>query len=121
MITCASVRIARLAIAVSCTDCSIQSVDDSRITMRPLHITISGVTSIDSTIAAHTGFIHSPTSRWLLTPSASSTKPNSPACARYSPVRIAPPGVARKARASSATSTALASTGSVVNKSTSSH
>ena len=54
-------------------------------------------------------------------PSVSNTKPNSPACARYSPVRSATPGAAPKSRASVDTSTNLASTGAIVSSSTSAH
>ena len=103
---------------VSCTDCSSQSVDDRRMTMRLLYMMRKGAISIDSTMLASTGLSHCGATRLLSAPRASSTKPNSPACARYSPVRKATPGVAPKMRVKAATSTNLAKTGSVVNSST---
>ena len=94
---------------VSCTDCSSQSVDDRRMTMRLLYMMRKGAISIDSTMLARIGLTHCGATRLFSAPSASSTKPNSPACARYSPVRSATPGVAPKTRVSAATSTNLAS------------
>jgi hypothetical protein len=82
---------------------------------------MKGVASIDSTMLASTGLVHCALMRPRSAPRVSSTKPNSPACARYRPVRIATPGVARKASASSATSTAFATTGISVSSSTSGH
>ena len=87
--------------------------------MRLLYMMRKGAISIDSTMLASTGLTHCGATRLFSAPSASSTKPNSPACARYSPVRSATPGVAPKARVSAATSTNLATTGSVVSTSTS--
>ena len=121
MITWASVRIDFLAIVVSCTDCSSQSLAASRMTMRLLYITISGVSSIDSTIAASTGLRRLAGSSPFCPASASSTKPNSPACARYRPVRKATPGAAPNRRASAVTRPSLNSTGPTSSASTSSH
>jgi hypothetical protein len=52
-----------LAMLVSCTDCSSQSVADSRITMRLLYMIRKGVASIDSTMLASTGLTHSGATR----------------------------------------------------------
>ena len=71
-----------------------------------------GVASIDSTMLASTGLTHSAPTSPRSAPSVSSTKPNSPACARYRPVRSATPGWAPNRRASAATSRNFASTGS---------
>ena len=70
---------------------------------------------------ASTGLSHCGSISWWSAPSVSSTKPNSPACARYRPVRKATPGAAPKMRASAATSTNLASTGPSVSSSTRDH
>ena len=118
MMTCACVAMDFFAMLVSCTDCSSQSLDDSRMTMRSLYMNRKGVASIDSTMLARIGLSHCGATRPLMAPSASSTKPNSPACARYSPVRSATPGAAPNRRVSPATRMNLASTGSVVSSST---
>ena len=47
--------IARLAIVVIATDCSSQSLADSRMTIRLLYMKMIGVSSIDSTMLASTG------------------------------------------------------------------
>ena len=96
MMTCASVLIARLAIVVIATDCISQSLADSRITMRLLYMMMNGVASIDSTMLASTGLCSVAGSSCCSVASVSSTKPNSPACARYRPVRSATPGAAPK-------------------------
>ena len=70
-------------------------------------------------MAASTGLIHSGAMSECCAPSVSNTNPNSPACARNKPVRRDTPGVAPRARASTVTSSALASTGSRVSNSTS--
>ena len=121
MMMCASALIERLAIVVIATDCISQSVALSRITMRLLYITMNGVASIDSTMLASTGLCRFGGSKPPSVASASSTKPNSPACARYRPVRNATPGAAPKARASTVTSTNLNSTGANVSANTSGH
>jgi hypothetical protein len=45
------------AMVVICTDCCSQSLATSFITMRLLYMMMNGVASIDSTMAASTGFI----------------------------------------------------------------
>ena len=85
---------ARLAMLVSCKACSIQSLLDRRITMRLLANTISGVANIDSTMLAKMGLTQAGETRPLSAPKVSSTKPNSPAPAKYKPVRMAAPGSA---------------------------
>ena len=82
---------------------------------------MKGVASIDSTMLASTGLTHSGATRPRAAPSVSSTKPNSPACARYRPVRSATPGWAPNSRASAATSANFASTGTLVSSSTRNH
>ena len=74
---------------------------------------MNGVASIDSTMLASTGALQRRRQQMVARCARpSSTKPNSPACARYRPVRSATPGAAPKARASTATSANLKSTGS---------
>ena len=82
MMTCDSVLIVRRAIVVIATDCSSQSFADRRITMRLLYMKMSGVASIDSTMLASTGPCSAGGSSWRSLARPSSTKPNSPACAR---------------------------------------
>ena len=94
MMMWASALMERFAIVVIATDCISQSVALRRITMRLLYITMNGVASIDSTMLASTGLCRLSGSRPPSVASASSTNPNSPACARYSPVRSATPGAA---------------------------
>mmetsp|Transcript_18531 Transcript_18531/g.44415 ORF Transcript_18531/g.44415 Transcript_18531/m.44415 type:complete len:217 (-) Transcript_18531:959-1609(-) len=119
MMTWASLWMLFLAMVVSCTDCISQSLLDSFITMRLLYITMTGVTSMDSTMLASTGLTQRSAIRCCCSPSVSSTKPNSPACARNRPVRSAVPVGERNSRASPAISAALASTGSAVSRITS--
>ena len=121
MITCFSAVIARLAMEVSATDCISQSLLASRMTMRLAYRIRNGEASIDTTMLASTGATQRSGSTWWSVPSVSSTKPNSPACARYRPVRSATPGAPPNRRASPATRAALASTGTVVNTITSTH
>ena len=59
MITCDWLRMARVAIWVSCTDCIIHSLATTFNTMRSLNSTMKGVASMDNTMAASTGLIHS--------------------------------------------------------------
>ena len=82
MMTCASVLIVRLAMVVIATDCSSQSLADRRMTMRSLYRMMNGVASIDSTMLASTGPRSESGNRCCSLASDSSTKPNSPACAR---------------------------------------
>jgi len=121
MMTWRSAAMARLAMVVSATDCISQSLALRRLTMRLLYRMRKGAASIDNTMLARMGLIHSGATRPRSPPRVSSTKPNSPACARYRPVRSATPGAALKARASTATSANLISSGSVLNSSTSNH
>ena len=62
---------------------------------------------MESTIAASTGCATGGASSPVPVAIASSTKPNSPACARSRPVRSAPPVSLPNARASSVMSSAL--------------
>ena len=80
--TCASMLIARLAIVVIATDCSSQSLDDRRMTIRLLYMKMIGVSSIESTMLASTGLCSDAGRSLRSVASASRTKPNSPACAR---------------------------------------
>ncbi len=70
------------AIVVICSDCCIQSLATSFRTMRLLYMMMKGVASIDSTIDASTGLASQGGSSCCSCASVSSTKPNSPACAR---------------------------------------
>ncbi len=82
MITWRAVLMVLRAIVVICSDCCSQSLATSLRTMRLLYMMMKGVASIDSTIEASTGFASHAGSRSWPWASASSTKPNSPACAR---------------------------------------
>ena len=79
----------------------------------------NGVATIDSTMAARMGFISAGSTRPWLRVSASSTKPNSPACARYSPVRSATPVLVPVPRASSKMTPVFNSMGTSTKSSTS--
>ena len=99
MITCFSVLIERLAMLVSARERAIHSLEAKRSAMRSAYWTRNGVASIDSSIAASTIWINSGGSScrppaWFI-----STKPNSPAVASGSAVRIAVPAPAPCARA----------------------
>ncbi len=104
---------------VICSDCCSQSLATSFITMRLLYMMRNGVASIDSTMAAKMGFMSAGCTSPFSSVSDSSTKPNSPACARYRPVRKATPVVAPMLRASARMSTSLSSSGTVISTSTS--
>ena len=121
MMTWASVLIARLAIDVIATDCINQSLELSRITIRSLKLIRKGDASMLSTMLASTGLTHCSSIRRCCAPRVSSTKPNSPACARYRPVRNATPDGVPNSRASSVTRANLTRTGSRDSSSTSNH
>ncbi len=84
---------------VICSDCCIHSVDDSRITIRSAFWIRNGAASIDSSIDARIACSSVVSTRCRSRIRFSSTKPNSPACARPRPVRIATPGAAPNRRA----------------------
>ena len=63
MMTWPSVAMVFLAMLVSATDCISQSFALSRLTMRLLPMMRNGVASIDSTMLASTGLIHSGVTR----------------------------------------------------------
>jgi hypothetical protein len=69
------------AMLVTCSDCCSQSLATSFITMRLLYWMRKGVASIDSTMAASTGFMSEGWTSSCTCISDSSTKPNSPAWA----------------------------------------
>ena len=99
------------AIVVNCKDCCSHSVETRRITMRLLNITIKGVTTMDNTIAASIGFSSTGGMRALSPANASNTKPNSPACPRYRPVRRATPIGAPRPRESAVINPTLSNGG----------
>ncbi len=76
------VLIALRAMVVICSDCCSQSPATSFITIGLLYWIRKGVASMDSTIAASTGFMSAGSTRPCSCVRESSTKPNSPACAR---------------------------------------
>jgi hypothetical protein len=78
---------------VICSDCCSQSPATSFMTMRLLYMMMNGVASIDSTMLARMGLSSAGGTSAFFWASVSSTKPNSPACARYRPVRIEIPQV----------------------------
>ncbi len=119
MITWRAVLMVLRAICVICSDCCSQSLATSLRTIASLYITMKGVASIDKIIAASTGLASHSGSSERPCASASSTKPNSPACARYRPVRSDTPVVAPSRRASSVTSASLNSSGSTSSSATS--
>ena len=82
MITCLAVLMVLRAMLVICSDCCIQSLATSFRTMALLYMMMKGVASIDSTIDASTGLASHGGNRLRSCASVSSTKPNSPACAR---------------------------------------
>ena len=88
--TCLLVLMVLRAMVVICSDCCIQSLATSFITMRLLYMMRKGVASIDSTMAARIGFISAGCTSPFSWVSDSSTKPNSPACARKQPRSAAP-------------------------------
>ncbi len=96
---------------VTCSDWCIQSLAASFMTMRLLCSTRKGVASMDSTMAASTGFMRAgSTSAWVCI-RLSSTKPNSPACPTNRAVRSDTPAVAPCTRASATMMAVLASSG----------
>ncbi len=107
------------AIVVICSDCCSHSLETSFITMRLLYMMMKGVANIDSTMLARMGLSSDGGMRLLPCASVSNTKPNSPACARYRPVRSDTPVVAPRPRASAVIMTSLNSTGTVSSSSTS--
>ena len=94
MMTCLLVLIDLRAIVVICKDCCSHSLATNFITMSLLRMMMNGVANIDSTMLASTGLRRGGGMRLCCAPSVSSTKPNSPACARYKPVRSATPWLA---------------------------
>ena len=106
---------------VVCSDWCSQSLATSFMTIWLLYMIKNGVASIDSTIAAKIGFISAGRTKPLSCVSESSTKPNSPACARYKPVRIATPVVAPISRASSKIMLVLSTSGTNSKLITSAH
>ena len=118
MITWRLVLIDLRAILVICSDCCSQSLATSFITSVLLCRIMNGVASIDSTMLARMGLSRCGGTRSEPWASVSSTKPNSPACARYRPTRSDTPVVAPSRRASKVVSASLNSTGSVVSTST---
>ena len=121
MSTCLLVSMALRAMVVICKDCCNQSLATSRSTMRLLYWIRKGVANIDNTMAARIGFISAGRTNPLSCVSESNTKPNSPACARYKPVRIATPVVAPMARASTKITPNLSASGNSNKPSTSAH
>ena len=79
----------------------------------------NGVSSIEITMLARIGFSSAGGTRAFFCASVSSTKPNSPACARYRPVRSATPGVEPSARDRPITNAALNTVGATSSSSTS--
>ena len=106
---------------VICSDCCSQSLATNFITIQLLYWIRKGVASMDSTMAARMGFISAGRIKPLCCVSDSSTKPNSPACARKRPVRSATPVVAPMLRASSRMMPSLSSSGATSSSSTSTH
>ena len=119
--TCWLALIDLVASWVICNDCMSHSLETSLSTMRLLYIKIKGVANIDNTMLAKIGC-----SKWAGTSAfswarVSNTKPNSPACAKYKPVRTATPDVAPNRRAKDATMTALNSSGTTNSNKTKGH
>ncbi len=101
------------------SDCISHSLAVKRSTMASLYWIRKGAASIDSSIDARITWISTGSTRFRPSIWFSSTKPNSPACASPSPVRMATPWREPKTRASSAISTSLNSTGTTSSASTS--
>ena len=79
---------------------------------------MKGAANIDNTMLANTGFSKCGGTKLCCAPKVSNTKPNSPACARYRPVRKDTPMLLPVAWAIVVTSPSLNSTGKVVSSST---
>ena len=118
MMTCLLVLIDLRAIVVICSDCCNHSLATTLSTMRSLCMMMKGVANIDSTMLASTGLSKSGGMMLLCAPSVSNTKPNSPACARYKPVRSDTPLGAPVSLARAVTKTSLNKTGKVVSTNT---
>ena len=80
---------------------------------------MKGVANIDNTMLARIGFSKAGGTSAFFCASVSNTKPNSPACARYSPVRSETPVLAPSARDSPVTTTALKKIGTINSSKTS--
>ena len=119
MITCLLALMDLRAIEVICKDCCSHSLDTSFITMVLLYKMMKGVASIDSTMLARMGFNKLGGTKLFSLARLSSTKPNSPACARYRPHRNDVPAAAPNTRARAVIITSLKITGSVASSSTS--
>ena len=113
------VDMVRLAILVSASDCIIQSLLASFMTIWSDLAMISGATSIDSTIDASTTWVMNGSISLLPLARLSSTKPNSPACASARPVRIDTPSLEPNSLASAAIRANFTSTGPIRRISTS--
>ena len=86
--------------------------------MRSAFITKKGVAIIDNTMDAKMGLIHAAGMSAFCRPSVNNTKPNSPACAKYSAVRRLTPAGAPVRRASTNTKPALRNKGTSDSSST---
>jgi hypothetical protein len=106
---------------VICTDCISQSLATSFMTMRLLYMMMNGVASIDSTMLARIGLIHSGGTRPLSAPERQQHEAELTGLRQVQPGAQRHPGLRAKQPASAATSTSLNSTGSVVSSSTSGH
>ena len=118
MITCLLVLMDLRAIVVICNDCCSHSLLTTFMTMALLCMMMKGVAIMDKTILASTGLSRAGGIKWFWVPSVSKTKPNSPACAKYKPVRKAMPCGAPVHLAKAVTNNSLNSTGSVVKSNT---
>ena len=121
MMTCLLVLIDLRAMVVICNDCCSHSLATTFMTMLLLCMMMKGVASIDSTMLANTGLSKAGGIKSLCEPRVSNTKPNSPACAKYKPVRNETPLGAPVSLANAVTSNNLNSTGNVVNSNTKGH
>ena len=109
--TCFCDAMVRVAILVSASDCIIQSLAASFMTMASDLAMRKGATSIDSTIEASTTCTTNGSISLMPPARFSSTKPNSPACASPSPVRRATPLLDPNSRARPAIRANFSSTG----------
>ena len=114
MITCLLVLIDLRAMVEICSDCCSHSLATTFMTRVLACMMMKGVASIDSTMLANTGLSKAGGIRLFCAPSVSKTKPNSPAWAKYKPVRSATPWVAPVNLASMVIRASLKSTGKVV-------
>ena len=117
--TCLSRLIDFLAICVICNDWASHSLLTNFMTMRLAYMIMNGVANIDSTILAKIGLSMALLTSLFCCASVNTTKPNSPACARYKPVRSAVPSLAPSPRANTVIMTSLNTTGTVVSNNTS--